>query len=186
MISIIVGTNRAGAVSHRLAELLLSLYTARGIDAHLLDLGDLPTEVLSPGAYKEKPAAFVANFIEPVLAADGLHVVVPEYNGSFPGVLKLFIDLLPFPEAFERRPTAYTGVAAGQFGALRAVEQLQLIFGYRNAFNYPERVFLPESYKLFAADGSFVDEELTKRLERQVVGFKAFVDAVQVVRTRPG
>ena len=172
-------------MSRRLADRIVSNYAAAGVETQLLDLADLPGEVLSPGAYKEKPAPFVAEFIEPVLAADGLHVVVPEYNGSFPGVLKLFIDLLPFPEAFERRPTAYVGLSAGRNGALRAVEQLQLIFGYRNAFNYPERIFLPESYTLFTAEGAWADPELEQRLRRQVVGFKAFVEAVHPVRVRP-
>ena len=37
---------------------------------------------------------------------------------------------------------------AGIWGALRPVEQLQAIFGYRNAYLYPERVFLPGIGKL--------------------------------------
>jgi len=58
-----------------------------------------------------------------VLMAAGLHVVLPEYNGSYPGVLKYFIDMLKFPESFENKPAAFVGVANGQWGALRAVEQ---------------------------------------------------------------
>jgi chromate reductase len=185
MISIIIGTNRAGALSHRLAHTLQEQYNGAGVDCQILDLADLPAEVLSATAYKEKPAAFVSKFVEPVLASDGLHVVVPEYNGSFPGVLKLFIDLLPFPEAFERRPTAFTGIAAGANGALRAVEQLQQVFGYRNAFNYPERVFISAAYKAWTEDGSFADEALLDRLRRQAIGFAAFIEALRPVRQRP-
>jgi chromate reductase len=185
MISLIVGTNRAGALSRRLALLLQEQYAAADVETQVLDLGEMPPEALAPTAYKEKPAAVVEKFVEPVLASDGLHVVVPEYNGSFPGVLKLFVDLLPFPEAFERRPTAYTGIAAGDNGALRAVEQLQLVFGYRNAFNYPERVFLSAAYKAWNEDGSFADDALLDRLRRQCVGFAAFVEALASVRQRP-
>lgn len=185
MIVIIVGTNRKGALSRQLGGCLRDHYEAEGIDCEILDLAELPASVLDPEAYKSKPEAFERKFIAPVLAAEGLHLVVPEYNGSFPGVLKLFIDLLPFPEAFERRPTAYTGLAAGQFGALRAVEQLQLVFGYRNAFNYPERVFIPSSYSVFGEDGKVSDEDLDRRLRRQVVGFAAFVAAAAPVRKRP-
>lgn len=185
MIAIIVGTNRAGAQTRRLAAHYLQGYAALGVETTLLDLADLPEGVLAPTAYKEKPAAFVEAFVEPVLAADGLHVLVPEYNGSFPGVLKLFVDLLPFPDAFERRPAAFTGIAAGRFGALRAVEQLQLVFGYRNAFIYPERVFLSESYQLFTEAGALADPELGDRLRRQMVGFRDFATALAAVRTRP-
>ncbi|MFP4541604.1 MAG: NADPH-dependent FMN reductase [Opitutales bacterium] len=184
-IVIISGTNRAGAQSRRLAERTQGFYAESGADVQLLDMAHLPVEVLLGSAYKEKPPAFVEGFIEPVLAADGLHVIVPEYNGSFPGVLKLFIDLLPFPEAFERRPTAYTGIAAGKFGALRAVEQLQMVFGYRNAFNYPERVFIPAAYGVFGEHDAFIDPDLEARLRRQANGFREYVDALRPVRERP-
>jgi NAD(P)H-dependent FMN reductase len=184
-IVVISGTNRDGALSRRLSDHILANYKAADVEAELLDLAELPPELLLPTAYKAKPEAFTKSFVEPILAADGLHLVVPEYNGSFPGVLKLLIDHLPFPEAFERRPTAYTGLAAGQYGALRAVEQLQLVFGYRNAFNYPERVFIPGSYQVFTEGGEIADTDLASRLKRQSVGFADFVKALASVRTRP-
>ena len=53
--------------------------------------------------------------------------------------------MLKFPESFEKRPVCFTGLGAGIWGALRPVEQLQAIFGYRNAYLFPERVF-PVSY----------------------------------------
>jgi NAD(P)H-dependent FMN reductase len=102
----------------------------------------LPPEIFSPTSYAEKPRAFQP-FAEAVLNAAGLHVVSPEYNGAIPGVLKYFIDMLKFPESFSNRPVCFVGLAAGMWGALRPVEQLQAIFGYRNAFIYPDRVFLP-------------------------------------------
>ena len=75
---------------------------------------------------RKKPAAF-ARFSSAILTSDGVHLVTPEYNGGAPGVLKYFIDMLKFPEAFEQRPVAFTGLAAGQWGALRPVEQLAAI-----------------------------------------------------------
>ena len=80
-----------------------------------------------------------------VLDAAGLHVVTPEYNGSFPGVLKYFIDMLKFPESFDRKPVAFLGEAAGTWGGLRSVEQLQMIFGYRNATSSPSASSSPAS-----------------------------------------
>src|SRR5690606_19539384 len=105
----------------------------------LLDMNELPPEILSPGAYKQ-PAESVRQLVERFLAADGVVFVVPEYNGSYPGVLKLFVDMLPYPQGFENRPCAFVGLAAGQFKSLRAVEHLQQVAGYRNAFVYPRRL----------------------------------------------
>lgn len=180
MITVIAGTNRADSKSLKLAQLLVSMYADVGRATTLLDLSQLPPDIFTPTIYGEKPEGFVRDFVDPVLAAHGLHVVVPEYNGSFPGILKYFIDLLPFPEAFEARPTAYVGVASGMFGALRAVEQLQQVFGYRNAHLFPRRVFVPTAHRSFGEDGLFNDEALRLRLAEQVAGFEDFVRRLRV------
>ena len=141
-ICIISGTNRRASQTRRVATLIDQTYRKAGLTPTLLDLIDLPQSLFTPDAYANKPAEF-SRFTDAILAADGLHVVTPEYNGGVPGILKLFIDMLPFPQSFENRPVAFTGLAAGRWGALRPVEQLQQIFGYRNAHIFNQRVFLP-------------------------------------------
>jgi len=173
MIEVIAGTNRPGANARRIADLLVSLYKEQGAGARVLDLQDLPQEVFLPAAYAARPAA-----LDPiqrrVLEAGGLHIVTPEYNGSFPGVLKYFIDLLKFPESFEGRPVAFTGEAAGLWAALRAVEHLQMIFAYRNAAALPERVFIPRVHTRFDEKGRFVDDEILALLRDQTRRFIEF------------
>lgn len=173
MITLLVGTNRPGSNTRLVTRQIEALYTDLNQPVRVLDLAQLPPEVFAPTAYAEKPAGF-APFSDAVLTSSGLHVVTPEYNGSMPGVLKYFIDLLKFPESFERRPVCFTGLAAGQWGALRAVEQLQQIFGYRNAHIYPERVFIPGIGQQLGADGKLKDEELVGRLRKQAGGFAEF------------
>ncbi len=175
MIAIISGTNRPGSNTRKVAARIEASYQSLGVKTQLLDLAELPPEIFSPGAYAEKPAAF-KKFTDAILAADGLVVVTPEYNGGVPGILKYFIDMLPFPESFEHRPVCFVGLAAGIWGALRPVEQLQAIFGYRNAYIFPERVFMPGVGKLLNAAGDFANPEMEKRLEKQAGGFVGFVD----------
>jgi len=114
----------------------------------------------------------------------GLHVVTPEYNGSVPGVLKYFIDMLKFPESFEHRPVCFTGLAAGMWGALRPIEQLQAIFGYRNAYLFPVRVFMPQIYNLLDEAGKIKDTELLARLKSQADGFVGFVEKLKDLKLR--
>jgi len=173
MITLLVGTNRPGSNTRLVARQIEGLYAELQHPVRVLDLAQLPPEVFAPAAYAEKPASF-APFADAVLSASGLHVVTPEYNGSMPGVLKYFIDLLKFPESFERRPVCFTGLAAGMWGALRPVEQLQQIFGYRNAHIYPERVFIPGIGGQLGTDGKLKDEELVGRLRKQAAGFLDF------------
>lgn len=178
MITLIVGTNRPGSNSRKVARHLEEIYAELKVPLRLLDLAQLPPEIFSSASYAEKPESFLP-FSDAVLQSSGLHVVTPEYNGSLPGVLKYFIDMLKFPESFERRPVCFTGLAAGVWGALRPVEQLQAIFGYRNAYIYPERVFLPQINNLLDASGRLKDAELLGRLKKQAEGFVGFVERLQ-------
>ena len=173
MITLIVGTNRPGSNTRKVATQLEEFYAELKVPLHVLDLAKLPPEIFSPTSYAEKPKSFHP-FADAILKSDGLHVVTPEYNGSVPGVLKYFIDMLKFPESFEHRPVCFTGLAAGIWGALRPVEQLQAIFSYRNAHLFPVRVFLPQINTLLDASGTIKDAELSARLKSQVEGFAKF------------
>jgi len=185
MIEVISGTNRPNSNSLRVANIILGIYKELGVPAQILDLQDMPLEVFRPESYATKPEAFT-RLTDRVLAADGLHVVTPEYNGSFPGVLKYFIDMLPFPISFEHRCVAFTGQAAGIWGAFRSVEQLQMIFGYRNAYILPERVWMPQINGLLNEGGTgFKDDTLTGRLRAQCEQFAAFVERNKGLTTKP-
>src|SRR6266496_417919 len=183
MITLIVGTNRPGSNSRKVAAHVEEIYAELKVPLHVLDLALLPPEIFSPTSYAEKPRAFQP-FAEAVLNAAGLHVVSPEYNGGIPGILKYFIDMLKFPESFIKRPVCFVGLAAGVWGALRPVEQLQAIFGYRNAFLYPDRVFLPSVNDLLDEHGRLKDAELLDRLKTQANGFIDFIEKLKALKLR--
>jgi chromate reductase, NAD(P)H dehydrogenase (quinone) len=178
-ILIISGTNRPGSNAMKVARVLMGHYQAQSVQVELFSLIDLPREVFDGSAYATKPPAMLA-IQQRVLDAKGLHIVTPEYNGSFPGVLKYFIDMLKFPESFDRKPVAFTG-EAGMWGALRAVEQLQLIFGYRNAYVYPERVFIQNVKDKFDAEEKLLDPAIDRRLSKQAAGFAAFASTLCIL-----
>lgn len=178
MMTLLIGTNRPGSNTRKVAAVVEDIYAELQTPLHVIDLAKLPPEIFHPGSYAEKPKSFQP-FADAVLRASGLHVVTPEYNGSLPGVLKYFIDMLKFPESFERRPVCFVGLGAGTWGALRPVEMLQMIFGYRNAYLFPERVFLPKINDLLDASGHFKDAELRDRLKKQAAGFIEFAGKIK-------
>ncbi len=183
MLTIIVGTNRPGSNTGKIARHIEEIYAALKVRLHVIDLADLPPEIFSPSSYAQKPKSFEP-FATAVLNSSGLIVVTPEYNGGMPGVLKYFIDMLKFPESFERRPVCFVGLAAGIWGALRPVEQFQGIFGYRNAYIYPDRVFIPQINSALGSDGRLVNKEILDRLEKQASGFLQFVELLRKVNLR--
>ncbi len=183
MITLVVGTNRPGSNTRKVARHVEEIYAELKVPLHVLDLTHMPHEVFAATSYAEKPKSF-RPFADAVLQSSGLHVISPEYNGGMPGVLKYFIDMLKFPESFEHRPVCFTGLAAGIWGALRPVEQLQAIFSYRNAFVYPDRVFIPQVNGALDEAGRLKNPELLDRLRKQGAGFVDFVEKLKQVKLR--
>lgn len=181
MIEVISGTNRPASSTLKIANIIVDIYTELGAQAQVLDLQAMPATIFDPEAYTQKPEGWSA-FTDRVIDAKGLHVVTPEYNGSFPGVLKYFIDMLPFPASFEHRCVAFTGLAAGVWGGFRAVEQLQLVFGYRNAYVMPQRVWLPIISNRLDAQGKLTDKDDRIRLQDQAA---RFIDFIRRNQTQP-
>jgi NAD(P)H-dependent FMN reductase len=183
VITLVVGTNRPDSNTRKVARHVEEIYAGLKVPVRVLDLAQLPPAIFSPSSYARKPESFHP-FADGILQASGVHVVSPEYNGGIPGVLKYFIDMLKFPESFIERPVCFTGLAAGMWGALRPIEQLQAIFGYRNAFIYPHRVFLPNIADLLDDNGRLTDAELLERLQTQAGGFVDFVEKLKGVKLR--
>ncbi|MDB6065604.1 MAG: NADPH-dependent reductase [Pedosphaera sp.] len=183
MITLIVGTNRPASNTRKVSRHVEEIYAGLNVPLHVLDLTQLPQEIFSASSYAEKPKSFHP-FADAVLKSSGLVIVSPEYNGGIPGALKYFIDMLKFPESFEKKPVCFVGLAAGIWGALRPVEQLQQIFGYRNAYIYPERVFIPQVNGLLNEQGRLTNPELLGRLKSQAEGFVDFVERLQKTTLR--
>lgn len=174
MIRIISGTNRTGSNTRKFAEEVKRIYSRLNVESEIIDLRELPKEIFDESSYAEKPKSF-ERFSNAIKTADGLVVVVPEYNGSFPGVLKYFIDMLEFPESLARKPACFVGLAAGMWGGLRAVEHLEDIFTYRNALIFPKSVFIPNVYLVLDSNGRLTDDEILERLKNQAADFIDFV-----------
>lgn len=177
-ITILSCTDRPGSNAWNVTTGIEPFYRNESVDVNLVSLVDFPLTDVAGGKYDDEIAS-VDTFNEGVLSADGLVLVVPEYNGGFPGILKLFFDYLPFPEALEHLPVALIGEAAGYFGALRPVEHLQDLLLYRRAVLYPERVFLPKIEDVLDEDGSIPEGSRKRRLQKQATGFVRFVSRLR-------
>lgn len=173
---ILVGTNRPDSRSKQLALLIQGYYRDLGENVDIIDLCDLNLGELTGAEYSQNKPASLARLLDPIDSSDGLIVIAPEYNGSAPGILKLFIDHLSFPKAFEGRPVCFVGLG-GRFGGLRPVEHLQQVFGYRNAFVFPYRVFLVNVWNDLK-DSQLNNAEIEQLLRQQAQGFQKFCRAL--------
>lgn len=173
MITIVSGTNRRGAVSLQIAQIIANYWQNQGIACQILNLAELPTDIFSPDAYEETPVSFDA-WQKAINVSEGIVWIIPEYNGGVPGALKLFIDMLDFPTSLSGTPCCLVGIAAGYFGGLRPVEQLASLLQYRNAHIFGERLFIPNCEEEALTETGFEKVALQKRYVSMLDGFVGF------------
>ncbi len=176
MITIFKGTNRPGSRTGVIADYVAGIYDELRARYQIADLAELPREVFERSSYEAKPPA-LQPLADKIIHCDGLAVLTPEYNGGMPGVLKYFIDMLPFPESFANKPVCFTGVAAGRYGALRPIEHLYQLFIYRGAVVYPAPVFLHNIDERLDENDRLKDPADLAALRAQAEGFLKFTAA---------
>ena len=96
--------------------------------------------------------------------ATGVILATPEYHGSFAAMMKLVIENLGFPSVLAGKPVALLGVAAGQIGAIKSLEQLRSVVSHVGAIVLPGPVSVAAVRSLFDEQGRCLDEAVAKRI----------------------
>ncbi len=131
MIKIIVGTNRKNSISKIVAELYQSILTEKGVNSEILELQHLPVDFIESALYENNGKNPAYNsFHDKVKEGQKFVFIIPEYNGSFPGILKTFIDGMTYPNSFRNKKCAMIGLSSGIGGGGIAMSHLTDIFHY--------------------------------------------------------
>ncbi|MGB3850269.1 MAG: NADPH-dependent FMN reductase [Tunicatimonas sp.] len=134
MTTILVGTNRTEAVSRQVAEYYQGLLTRRNVPNQILDLHQLPADFLTTALYERSGQNDAVNLLSAMIAeSNKLVLVVPEYNGSYPGILKTFIDGLAYPSPMRGKKCALVGLSSGTQGGSIALSHLTDVLNYLGA-----------------------------------------------------
>ncbi|MGW8122961.1 NADPH-dependent FMN reductase [Roseivirga echinicomitans] len=164
MITIVVGTNRKNSTSRQLANYYKTLIEERGVATEIVDLADLPGDFTSTALYENNGKNHIFNQLRTqVQSSEKLLFIVPEYNGSFPGVLKTFIDGFKYPEGLRDKKAALVGISSGVQGGVFAMSHLTDIFNYLGM-----HVFALKP-KLAAIENNFIDGKITNPLYKQLI-----------------
>lgn len=139
MITVILATNRPGNQTEAVALKYCQVLTLMGENVNYFSLENLPPDFLVSDMYGRRSELMQNILNEMFIPATKFVVVAPEYNGTFPGVFKLFIDAI-HPEIFYTKKVALVGTSAGRAGNVRGMDHLT------NTLNYIQVNVLP--YKL--------------------------------------
>jgi NAD(P)H-dependent FMN reductase len=97
--------------------------------------------------------------------ADAFFIVTPEYNHSFPGSLKRMLD--SELALYNHKPVALAGVSNGNWGGVRAVEQLCGAIRELGLVVMSWDVYFPYVQNIFDDDGA-VQSEFSERYDKQL------------------
>ncbi len=173
MITIVAGTNRENSYTLRLAKYYQSQLLIRGENPELLSLSDLPANVISTDLYGKRSDEFQP-IQDKITATSKFIFVIPEYNGGFPGILKLLIDACKFPESFYGKKAALVGLSSGKYGNVRGVEHFTGICHYVNMHVLPLRIHIPGIQREFDENGNLFKEDTVKFTNQQIEQFLGF------------
>lgn len=174
MITLVSGTNRPESVTRRVVDIYKNMLDTQKVKSQTIDLVDLPSDFIISALYGNKGKNSDFEHIQKqMLDANKFVFFIPEYNGSFPGILKTFIDGLSYPETFKGKKCALVGLSAGVQGSVLAMSHLTDIF------NYAKMHVLAEKPKLLhienhLKDGQIINPLFKSLLEEQIESFLKF------------
>lgn len=173
MISIVCTTDRTGSNSRKLSEVYEQKLIEEGEACQILDLRTIPASWIQESAYGTNVPEFEGLVEKYVRSVSKLIFVTPEYNGSFPGYVKFFMDACDYGD-FAHKKVALVGLASGRSGNVRGLDHLTGIFHYLDTEVYKKKVYLSQVHLLLPKDGTLTDANSLKEIDNQIKGFIEF------------
>jgi len=165
MITIISATNRPGSSTLKVAQYYQKQLKEKGVDAGILSLSQLPANLIESDLYGKRSAAFEP-IQQVVTQTEKFLFIIPEYNGSFPGVLKTFIDACSFPESFYEKKTALTGISSGKYGNIRGIDHFTGVCHYLHLNVMSLKLHIASINKEFDENDNFFKSDTLKFVDQ--------------------
>lgn len=112
------------SLTEKFSRIYFDLMKEKFADVYFFNLTKLPAEIIEMEVYDSVSHdldKIETTFFDP---ANRFVFIIPEYNGSMPGILKLLIDVLDPKKAFKNKKAALVGIATGRAGNLRGMDHL--------------------------------------------------------------
>lgn len=150
------------------------------------DLASIPlfSEDLETGGHPEG----VGRLRHELAAADGLLIATPEYNHSFPGVLKNAIDWLSRPPGglLEGKPVAVIGATTGAWGTRLAQAALRQVLAATESAVLPgPALYLRSAAAAFDDAGRLAEARTAQALTALLAAFADWIERWWVDDGRP-
>ena len=162
-IAIISASVRRDRKSHRAALYFKNFIESNNLaSVEMLDLLEYNFPLFDERLrFQPNPTPQMLDFASKVKSAEGVLIVTPEYNGSYPSSLKNIIDLLY--DEWYRKPVAISTVSGGSFGGTQVITSLQFSLWKIRAWTVPAMFPVPTIDKSFDELGNPADKAGTDK-----------------------
>jgi chromate reductase, NAD(P)H dehydrogenase (quinone) len=172
MISIISSTNRKNSNSIKVAKTCQNIFNNNAIESDILSLENLPEDFIFNNSFGNSTPDYLELTTKYMSHSQKFIFIIPEYNGSYPGVLKAFIDSLDHLSMAGKK-ACLIGLSSGHAGALRALDHITCVLHHLKIEVYSNKPKLSGIDKLIDKT-EIVDVQTIKRLEVMLKGFMSF------------
>ncbi len=173
MYTILASTNRPHSNTLRVSKYYQKELKSKGFETELLSLESLPPGLADNALYGKEYKAF-QEIQDLVSATSKFLFVIPEYNGSFPGILKLFIDKCKYPESFRDKKAALVGISNGKYGNIRGIEHFTGVCNYLGTHVLAYKVHIPYISRELDDDPNLFKEDVLRHVHLQTDKFIQF------------
>lgn len=158
-IAIISASVRDGRKSHNVALYIQKTLQATSNTVDLIDLRELDLPLFHERLkFMKEPPAKAVQLADRIRKAEGVIIVTPEYNGSFPASLKNVIDLLT--EDWKGKPISFCTASGGAFAGTQVMVELLFPLWKIKAWVVPSSMQVPKVQEQFGQGGTvLMDQE---------------------------
>jgi NAD(P)H-dependent FMN reductase len=140
---------------------------------------DLPPEIIHANPYEVLNMPDELKIIQDnwMIPAEKFIWICPEYNGSYPGIVKLFIDALSvryYSETFAFKKSALIGVTKGRSGNIRGLDHLADVLIFMKSVIYPRLLPISRVNDLLDDKGQIIHTPTLQVIDDHVRGFLIF------------
>lgn len=173
MITVICATHRPKNQTYKVVHFYESLLRDLGQEVNVLEMNELPSDFVISDSFGKRNQTTDRLIDEKLKPADRLVIVSPEYNGSFPGVFKAFLDGVK-PGMWKGKKVALVGVASGRAGNLRGMDHLTDVLHHLRMEVFSFKVPISRLDDLIDEREGLIDEATQAVLKRQAEEFLSY------------
>jgi NAD(P)H-dependent FMN reductase len=170
---VFAGSTRNDSVNRKLAKVAAQQLREAGVPATLVELRDYPMPIYDGDleAQGGVPAEVTA-FQELMRAHDALVIASPEFNGSFPALLKNLVDWVSRPVAgegptalFQRKLAALLSASPGRGGGRRGLRHLRELLEMIGVTVIASQLTVGKASAAFTDNGELAQEQDQRNLK---------------------